>query len=193
MKVAIVVYEGVYQLDFAGPMEVFTDAGLDEDAPLFEVFTVADVPGPLRTHTGLQIIPTYTTESCPHPDILVIPGGNSNLPEENPALAEWLKRMVPTVDYVMTVCTGAIILGKLGLLEGLEVTTWHGALDRLQACAPTARVCPGVRYTDNGRLLTTAGISAGIDGALHLVSRLHGRDVARRTAEYMDYEYWKGD
>jgi transcriptional regulator GlxA family with amidase domain len=93
----------------------------------------------------------------------------------------------------MSVCTGAIILGKLGLLTGLETTTWHGALDVLQAIEPTASVKKGVRWTDNGGMLSTAGISAGIDGALHLVSRLHGPDVARRTAEYMDYDYWRGD
>ena len=126
-------------------------------------------------------------------DILVVPGGNSNLPADNPSLAEWLRTKVPATDIVMSVCTGAIILAKLGLLAGLEATTWHGALDVLQEAEPTASVKAGVRYTDNGGLLTTAGISAGIDGALHVVSRLHGPDVARRTAEYMDYEYWRGD
>ncbi len=89
----------------------------------------------------------------------------------------------------MSVCTGAIILADLGLLDGLEATTWHGALDRLQAAAPSAFVRGDVRYTDNGHVVTTAGISAGIDGALHVVARLHGADMARRTARYMDYEY----
>jgi len=192
-KVAVLIYEGVYQLDFAGPMEVFTDAGLDEDAPFFDVYTVSDSTSGLRTHTGLQVTPAFSIHDCPPSDILVVPGGNSNLPAENLALAEWLRKTVPVTDIVLSVCTGAIILAKLGLLAGLEATTWHGDLDVLQAAEPTANVRAGVRYTDNGRIITTAGISAGIDGALHLVSRLHGPDVARRTAEYMDYEYWKGD
>jgi transcriptional regulator GlxA family with amidase domain len=192
-NVAIFIYEGVYQLDFSGPMEVFTDAGLAEEAPLFNVYTVSEHRETLRTHTGLQVIPAYSLNDCPPPDILVVPGGNSNLPAENKALADWLTETIPTVPIVMSVCTGAIILGKLGLLTGLETTTWHGALDVLQAIEPTASVKKGVRWTDNGGMLSTAGISAGIDGALHLVSRLHGPDVARRTAEYMDYDYWRGD
>lgn len=190
MNVAVVLYEAVYQLDFAGPMEVFADAGLDEDSPLFSVYTVASRLGPLSTHTGLRVIPSYSIFDCPKPDILVVPGGDSNLPDHDLELCEWLKKTVPDTAYVLTVCTGSIILGKLGLLDGLEVTTWHGAIDRLAACAPGASVRAGVRYTDNGRLISTAGISAGIDGALYLVSKICGPEVARRTARYMDYDYW---
>jgi len=190
MNVAILIYEGVYQLDFAGPMEVFTDAGLDEEEGCFHVYTVSCSNNPIRTHTGLNVTPSFSIDNAPTPDILVIPGGNPNLLEDNPALAQWLSRVIPECALVMSVCTGAEILAKLGFLDGLEATTWHGALDRLQSLAPKAIIRSGMRYTDNGRIITTAGISAGIDGALHVVSKVCGSDVARRTARYMDYDCW---
>lgn len=190
MNVAILLYEGVYQLDFAGPMEVFTDAGLDEETPAFTVYTVAESTSPLRTHTGLRVQAAYSFADAPAPDILVVPGGNSAWARQHPEAALWLREAAARAPLVMSVCTGAIILADLGLLDGLEATTWHGALDRLQAAAPTASIRPDVRYTDNGHIVTTAGISAGIDGALHVLTRLLGPDLAQRTARYMDYEYW---
>lgn len=190
--VAIVVYDGVYLMDFAGPMEVFTDASLADTACGFGVWTVSRDGAPVRTHTGLLVTPKYSLADSPRPDVLVIPGGDLDAGEKDTALARWILSAAPDCQVVLSVCTGAFILAKLGLLDGMQATTWHGALNALAKTAPACTVVPDVRWTDNGRLVTTAGISAGIDGALHVVARLCGDAAAVRTARYMDYEYWTG-
>ncbi len=190
LNVAILVYDDIYLLDFSGPLEVFFDTYSEKGEHLFNAFTVSQTKE-FTPHTGQKIKADYTINDCPKPDVLIVPGGNLKLLQGNSELREWLLNTAKNSQNVMSVCTGAFILADAGLLDSLEITTWYGALDNLQKSVPSATVVRGVRYTDNGKVLTTAGVSAGIDGALFLVSKIFGNITAKRTAKYMDYEYWK--
>jgi transcriptional regulator GlxA family with amidase domain len=187
-NVAILLFDNVEVLDFAGPFAVFavTDELLGHDT--FNTFTVAESPGTVRANNGLKIVPTHTLENCPAPHVLVIPGGIGTRPLlAKPALLEWVRLKTKHAEIVMSVCTGALLLAKAGLLDGLRVTTHHEALDLLRQHAPAATVDPSARFHDNGKILTAAGISAGIDCALHVVERLLGARMATATADYMEY------
>src|SRR6185503_13309637 len=129
--------------------------------------------------------PEYSIEDCPAPDILVLPGGN--VPDENRDLQAWVKRCATDAELVMSVCNGALLLARTGLLDGLEATTHRGSLESLAEVSPTTRVLTNRRFVDSGRVMTCAGVSAGIDGALHVVERMLGAEAARHTARYMEY------
>ncbi len=193
-NVAIVVHEGVELLDFAGPGEVFAAAGRNPaaDQPWFQVYTVAPEAGPIVSQGFVKITPGYTIDNCPRPDIVVIPGGATQVITRHRKFMEWLRQIAPQCDVAMSVCTGAFALADLGLLDGKEVTTHWGSLAGLARAAPNAQVVADRRFVDNGRVVTTAGVSAGIDGALHVVARLLGREIAERTARYMEYR-WEPD
>lgn len=190
-NVAILIYPGVYLLDFAGPQEVFFDSYSDDNKHLFNVYTVSLNNGELKAHCGTKITPDYDTLTCPTPDILVIPGGDLYLLTDQPKFREWLIRTADSAATVMSVCTGAFILADMGLLDNMSATTWHGALKSLKKINPSINVVEGVRYTDNGKIITTAGISAGIDGSLYVVAKYFGKHAADAAAAYMDYEYWE--
>jgi transcriptional regulator GlxA family with amidase domain len=188
-KVAILIYDGIYLMDFCGPLEIFNDAMLNDTTPAFEVYTVAPFDAGIKAHTNSVIIPNYSFNNCPLPDILIIPGGNINLSKNNKKIGDWIKETSATSEITMSVCTGAFILADLGLLDGLNATTWYGATTRLQNLYPKINVQTGIRYTDNGKIITTAGVSAGIDGALYLVGKLYGKEIAQKTAKYIEYDY----
>ena len=190
INVAILVYDGVYVLDFTGPLEVFYDSYSKEGNHLFNVYTVSENKE-LKAHSGLKVIADFDINLCPKPDIFIVPGGDLNLLKDNSKLKEWIVKTANESKTLMSVCTGAFILADAGLLDGLSVTTWHGALDNLQKTVPSAKIIKGVRYTDNGKVVTTAGVSAGIDGSLFVVSKYFGKEAADATAKYMAYEYWK--
>jgi transcriptional regulator GlxA family with amidase domain len=191
-NVAVVIYEGVELLDFAGPAEVFAAAsgfGSNGGHRAFHVYTVAATKTPIVSQGFLDVTPDYSIEDSPKPDILVLPGGNSGNVIKNAAMMEWVRKSADGAENVLTVCTGAFIAGRAGLLEGVEATTWYNAVPRLTTDFPNTAVRPGRRFVDSGKMITTAGVSAGIDGSLHLVARTHGRYVADRTAEYMEYKW----
>ena len=188
-NVAILVYPGVELLDFAGPGEVFA-ATDGKQGHAFRVFTVAENREPVTSEGFVKITPQYSVADCPKPAIVVIPGGQ--VPSHNPILLAWVKDRSKDTEIVMSVCNGALLLGNAGLLKDLEVTTHKSALQSLSLIEPTARVFTNRRYVDNGRIITAAGISAGIDGALHVVARLHGEETAWATARYMEYD-WRPD
>lgn len=187
--VAILIYDGVYLLDFCGPLEIFNDAMINDSTAAFEVYLVAPTLAPIKSHTNTTITPQYSIENCPKPDLLVVPGGNLKLATENSSVADWIKSVSTQTEITMSVCTGAFILADLGILDGQKATTWYGATTRLQKKYPKILVQAGQRYTDNGKIVTTAGISAGIDGSLYVVGRLFGKEVARATAKYIEYDY----
>ena len=193
MKVAVVIHEGVEVLDFSGPGEVFATTLDSAGKPLFEVYTVNKTRDPIVSQGFLTCTPTYDMQTCPQPNILVIPGGNTKEITDDEAMMTWLAAMVEHSDIVLTVCTGAFALAKLGVLDGRHATTWHGRVDRLREQHPEIQVHTDKRFVDNGKYITTAGVSAGIDGSLHLVGRLHGLDTARATARYMEYDKWAPD
>ncbi len=185
-NVAIVVYDGVELLDFAGPGEVFSAVSHEGRRP-FRVFTVAESTAPITSQGFVQVTPQYSLSNCPAPDIVVMPGGG--VPVQSVALREWLSACSKKSEVLMSVCNGALLLGAAGLLDGLEVTTHRSTHDSLQMMVPSATVLTNRRFIDHGSILTSAGVSAGIDGALHLVGRLHGAEAARATAEYMEYDW----
>ncbi len=182
-KVGIFLFEGVELLDFTGPAEVFVVA---REARLFRVFTVAEAKRPVKTMGDVEVTPNHDFEDAPAFDVLVVPGGAMrNVTARG---IEWIKAASGKARITMSVCMGALLLAKAGLLEGLEATTHHWGFDQLQRLAPTCRVVRGPRFVDAGRIVTTAGVTAGIDGALHVVERLHGAEAAAWTAkEWMEH------
>lgn len=190
-KVAILIFDDVEVLDFCGPFEVFSVTGRRSGAePPFEVYTVAEKAGPVLARGGLSVNPHYTIGQCPRPDILLAPGGWGTRREmNNPALIDWIRQQNNTAELMLSVCTGALLLAKAGLLDGLRATTHRMGMDLLREIAPSAEVCPGERFLDNGRIITSAGVSAGIDMSLHVVARLLGAQTAQETAAYIEYDW----
>jgi len=191
--VAILLFDDVEVLDFAGPFEVFSVTDELADYQLFHVQTVAIARESVRARNGLQVVPDHTLETAPAPDILIVPGGSgSRALLDQTAVLDWIRHQAKRAELVASVCTGARLLARAGLLDGWSVTTHHENLTELAALAPAATVVADRRFIDHGRIATSAGISAGIDLSLHLVARLHGRAVAERTARYMEYR-WSND
>jgi transcriptional regulator GlxA family with amidase domain len=187
--VAILLFENVEVLDFAGPFEVFSVANELRGHIDFNVVTASLTRGTVRAVNGLKVLADCTLEDCPAPDVLIVPGGAGTRALLNqPTFLEWLRVKSRSAEIVASVCTGALVLAKVGLLDGLRVITHHQCLDELRLLAPDAIVDPSRRFHDNGKFCTAAGISAGIDLALHLVARLLGPEAADSTARYMEYE-----
>jgi transcriptional regulator GlxA family with amidase domain len=187
-NVAILLFDEIEVLDFAGPFEVFAVTDELRGGTEFNVYTVAENVGTIRTRNGLKIVPHFSREDCPPPHILVVPGGAGTRPLlHKPALLEWIRLKAKHADVIMSVCTGALVLGKAGLLDGLRATTHHQCFDLLRSVAPRTEVVETARFVDNGRILAAAGISAGIDCSLHVVEQLLGRDAAENTARHMEY------
>ncbi|WP_342333084.1 DJ-1/PfpI family protein [Pedobacter sp. FW305-3-2-15-E-R2A2] len=184
--VCFYLYDGVEVLDFAGPMEVFSYAG-------FKVFTVSKTKEPLISQGILKIIPEYSIADAPLADIFAVFGGNDEVAADDPEVIAWIKSRDQATYSYFSVCTGAFILGKADLLNNLQVTTFHRSVENLQKAVPSARVLKNTRYVDNGRVITTAGISAGIDGALHLVAKLKGKEAAMKVAQHMEYDKYQPD
>ena len=183
MSVCFYLQDGVEVLDFAGPMEVFTDAG-------FKVFTVSKTKAPIKSQGALTILPDYSIEDAPAADILAFFGGNTGPSMRDSTLISWIRSRKANTRYFFSVCTGAFIMGRSGVLDGMTATTFHESIESLRKALPSTKVLANVRFVDNGRVITTAGISAGIDGALHLVTKFKGLDVAKQTAQYMEYDKW---
>lgn len=186
--VAILLFDEIEVLDFAGPFEVFAVTDELSNHQLFQVVTVAQEARSIRARHGLSVNPRYSFNDCPKPDILVVPGGfGTRALLKNQVVLDWIKAINATAEIVVSVCTGSIVLGRAGLLDGLKATTHHSCFALLREHAPRTTVIETDRFIDNGRILTAAGISAGIDVSLHLVARLHGAETAQRTARHMEY------
>lgn len=188
--VAVFVFDDVEVLDFAGPFEVFGVAGGRANKRFYDVFTVAQFARPVIARNNLSVNPDYTFETMPHADILVIPGGfgTRRLKCSLPVL-EFVRQRVEEAQSVVSVCSGALLLAKAGLLRGLHATTHRGALDELALDEPHCTVWRNARVVDNGKIVTSAGISMGIDAALYTLAKHHGLDEARETASYMEYDW----
>lgn len=190
-KVAIVVYENAEPLDWTGPFEVYNNAGRFGSAhgePAFDVYVVGKT-GQAVDSQGLKVVPSYSIENAPRPDIVVFPGGPASQIYDDPVFFAWASQAAKRAEIAQSVCTGAFVLGRAGMLDGLDATTHYGSIDGLRQRFPAARVHDGRRYVDNGQVVTTAGISAGIDGSLHVVARLLGRRIADQVASYMEYHW----
>ena len=199
-SVAIFLFDEVEVLDFAGPYEVFSVAGLRTlPQKPFDVFTVAEKPS-IVARNGLKVTTDYTFENMPKADIVLLPGGGgytadgiafgSRREMNNPVVLEWVKKQATQVELLLSVCTGALILGQAGLLNGLKATTHFMALDSLRAISAEIEVVEKVRYVDNGTVILSAGVSAGIDMSYYVVSKLLGAEIATEAARYAQYDYW---
>lgn len=181
--VAILLFEGVELMDFAGPAEVFIVAA---EGKAFRVMTVAESTKPLKTMGGVTVIPDFDYAQAPAADILVVPGGN--MQAVGPDGRAWLKQAAEKSEIVLSVCFGALLLADAGLLDDREATTHHWGIARLKKVAPKCQVVEGRRFVDSGKYVTTAGVTAGIDGALRIVERTLGEEAARWTAdEWMEH------
>jgi len=189
-NVAIVIWNGAEILDWGGPSEVFESAariGAQGQDRAFNVYTVSKTTESIKSQRFIEVIPQFSILDAPKPDIIVLPGGGTSSVLQDPEFLEWAGQAAAGSEVALSVCTGAFILAKSGLLEGKDATTWYGALDNFEEQYPETNVRRGSRFVDNGQIVTTAGVSAGIDGSLHVVARLLGRYVADRTAQYMEY------
>lgn len=198
IQVAVVISDGAVMIDFAGPWEVFSDVMLDTHAAShqqrhpFHLYTVAESAKPIRTSGGMQVVPDYSFEDAPRPNIVVVPAQNNDSPE----MMAWIRKMSKQSDVLMSVCTGAFLLAKAGVLDGKTATTHHEAYANLQHGYPKIAVQKGMRYVQSDPVIFTAGgLSSGIDLALHVVELYYGGDVVADTVRHLEYEGtgWKGD
>jgi putative intracellular protease/amidase len=188
-NVAILIFDGVQIIDFTGPYETFGHAYWATQPVPFNIYTVAETPQAVTTAMGMSVNPKYTIDNSPSPDILVIPGGHVQSAIGSPKVMKWLQDSAKNSEIVVSVCNGAFILAKAGLLDGLQVTTTAALIEQLKVAAPKATVVSDKRFVDNGKIVTTAGLSASIDGSLHIIERLYGRGTAEMAALGMEYNW----
>jgi transcriptional regulator GlxA family with amidase domain len=194
-RVGIVIYEEVEVLDFCGPFEVFSVVRLDEakrrDEPSpFQAVLVAESLGAVTATGGMQVLPHHSLADCPHLDIVLVPGGwgfRHHL--KNAVLLDWLRDRAAKADTLTAVCTGAMLLGSAGLLDGRNATTHWKFLDGMRDSFPAIKVKYDKHFVKDGSVFTSAGISAGIDMSLKVVAHYFGESVARATARHMEYPF----
>jgi transcriptional regulator GlxA family with amidase domain len=190
VRVGFLISDSAKVIDFCGPWEVFQDVILHRDGMHhpFELYTVAESRDVIRASGGLRVVPDYTINDAPLPHVLVVPAM-----EGTRATHAWIRKVSETNHITMSVCTGAFQLARAGLLDGLTATTHHDYQDEFAGEFPTVRVVKDVRFVEHERIATAAGLTAGVDLALRVVERYHGREVAQATAEFMEHdsEGWK--
>jgi len=187
-NLAIVIFDHVQIIDYTGPYETFGHVW-NGDAPAFNIYTVSEKTNPITTAMGMSVIPKYSFENAPTPDIIVVPGGGVDDQLQNANTLKWLQEKSKSAEIVMSVCNGAFILAKAGLLDGLEATTTAGLIPLFREAATKTRVVDDRRFVDNGKFITAAGLSSGIDGALHVIERLYGKGTAQMAALGMEYNW----
>jgi transcriptional regulator GlxA family with amidase domain len=187
--IAVALFEGAEELDFAGPWEVLAAWARQWPHDGVEVFTVAETAEPVACAKGMRVVPDHTWQTAPAIDVLVYPGGVGSRRElKDPEVLERLRHLRERETLMTSVCTGALVFASAGLLRDRPATTWWGALETLAELDPTIDVRPDERFVDSGEVVTAAGVSAGIDMALHLVARLHSVERARDVRRYIQYD-----
>ena len=185
IPVAFLISEGAQMIDFAGPWEVFQDVMVPgRTGNPFHLYTVSESTSPIHTSGGMKIVPDYNFENAPAPKVIVIPAQSA----PSQATLEWIRKSTKNTDVTMSVCTGAFVLAKTGLLSGKAATTYHGAFVRFAMQFPDIQLKRGARFVENGNLATAGGLSSGIDLALRVVERYFGREVAQKTAYDLEYQ-----
>jgi transcriptional regulator GlxA family with amidase domain len=192
IPVAVMLDDNATMMDFAGPWEVFQDAN-----SAYHLYTVSDSTDEIMTTgnyannvaSGLRFRPDFSFANAPQPKVIMM-GAQGN---HSPAKIAWIRTAAAKADYVFSNCTGAFLLAKTGLLDGLNATTHHDYFDSFEKQFPKVKLVRDARYVDNGKMITSGGLTSGIDGALHFVERMLGRDIAEQTIKYMEYsgEGWK--
>jgi putative intracellular protease/amidase len=187
-NLAILIFDGVQIIDYTGPFETFGHV-YSEAGPAFNIYTVSEKTNAITTSMGMSVNPKYSFENAPEPDVLLVPGGDVDAQLESANVIRWLQDKSKRAEIVMSVCNGAYILAQAGLLDGLEATTTSGLIPGLRIAAPKTKVVDDKRYVDNGKIITTAGLSSGIDGSLHVIERLFGKGTAQLAALGMEYNW----
>lgn len=189
IPVAFVISNHATMIDFTGPWEVFQDVhvesrGTDHEEQMpFQLFTVAETADTVRVTGGMQVVPDYTIDNAPQPRVIVVPAHRST-----PRSREWIVKASEKADLTMSVCTGAFVLARAGLLKGRAATTHHDFFDEFEKAFPDVTLRRGLRFVESDKVATAGGLTSGIDLALRVVERYFGRDVAQTTATYMEYQ-----
>ncbi|WP_163581299.1 DJ-1/PfpI family protein [Gracilibacillus saliphilus] len=189
-RIGIFLFNDVEVLDFAGPFEVFSVTTFENGDKPFKVETVSENGELVCARNGLKVHPDYSFANMPSFDILIIPGGFGAREREinNDTVINWIADKMHTVQLMTSVCTGALLLAKAGLLKGKRATTHWASLERFQSEFPETEVIEGVKFVDEGNIVTSGGISAGINMSFHIIKRLLGSEVAKQTAKRMEYD-----
>jgi transcriptional regulator GlxA family with amidase domain len=188
-RIGIVLFAGAEELDWAGPWEVLAAWAAQWPEDGVEVFTLARDEGPIECAKGLRVLADHTWATAPPLDVLVYPGGRGTRPQlEDETVLEWIRETARGGTLMTSVCTGSLVFAGAGLLDGRPATTHWGSLDLLGTLGREIEVRPDDRFVDTGEVITAAGVSAGIDMALHLVRRLHSEERAREVRRYIQYD-----
>jgi putative intracellular protease/amidase/YHS domain-containing protein len=184
IPVAFVISDGAVVIDFCGPWEVFQDVHDSQGHGFLNLYTVAETTKPITASAGLKIVPNYTFQTAPAPKVVVIPAQNG----ETAAMMDWIRTSAKNTDVTMSVCTGAYLLARTGLLSGRAATTHHSAYSDFAMQFPDIQLKRGARFVEDGNLASSGGLSCGIDLALRVVERYYGRERAEQTADMMEYQ-----
>jgi transcriptional regulator GlxA family with amidase domain len=183
IRTAFAIGPGANVIDVAGPWEVFQDASVSRPPAQFDLYTVAEDTNPVDATAGLTLVPDYSYDSAPQPHVVVVPAHGSSQ-----RTVRWLRDVGRRADLVMSICTGAFVLAETGLLDGKTATTHHQSWDDFEAAFPNVQVVRGPRFVEHDRVATAGGLTSGVDLALRVVERYVGRDAARATARFMEYQ-----
>jgi transcriptional regulator GlxA family with amidase domain len=193
-NVGIFIFTDAEVLDFAGPYEVFSVASQINNDELFQVFTVAKTKSPVKAINGLSVNPDFSFKTAPKIDVLIISGGSGTRALlEDKTVLNWVNDRHKESGYTLSICSGARVMGKLGLLNNIPYCTHKGVYDHLKEIAPAGKPVKNKRFVNSGKLYTSGGISAGIDLSFHIVKEIHGMRIARNTAKYMEYHWVPGN
>lgn len=191
-SVGIFLFDEVEVLDFAGPFEVFSVTAQLNNYEPFSVFTVSENGDEIKAVNGLYVIPDFSFDDHPDIDILVIPGGDGTKELiDRPEIIDWINQVNDQNEITMSVCSGARLMAKAGLLDGLDSTTHHDVIKDVANITPETNILEGKRFVDEGKIMTSGGITAGIDLSFHVVEKLFGKGMANETAIYMEYGDWR--
>ncbi|HUI69159.1 MAG TPA: DJ-1/PfpI family protein [Spirochaetia bacterium] len=193
-NVSILVFDDVEVLDFSGPYEVFNVAAASAAPPPFSVFSVGITGEAILGRGHFTFTPRYSIENCPQADILIVPGGfGTRALLRHEGLIKWISEQAEKVEWLLSVCTGALLLAKAGLLQNCTATTHHTAFELLRELSPTTVLAEDRRFVQSSaKIITSGGISAGIDLALHMVDKLVGSAVRDSVVEEMEYNWGNG-
>jgi transcriptional regulator GlxA family with amidase domain len=185
---AILIFNDAEVLDFAGPYEVFNAANIVSGEKLFNVFTIADTKELISARNGLKLVPDYSLSDCPPPDIFIIPGGSGRkIQMTNPTLLNWIKEKIDSLEHLLSVCTGSFIIGKTGLLDGMQAATHHYHYDEFEKSFPKIKLIRNTKFVDNGKIITSAGVSSGINMSLYIIGKLCGEEIKQKAANHIEY------
>ena len=189
-NVLIYIYNDVEVLDFTGPYEVFNAANNVLNENVFDIYIIAESTEVVFARNGLKIVPHSSINSSPQADILIIPGGDGRRVQMHlPTVTEWIKSQFNDLKYLLSVCTGSFIVGSTGLLKGLKATTHHSRYEEFEKTFPDTELVKDVSYVDNGKIITSAGVSTGIKASLHLLDIISGIELGKRVEDYMELNY----